>query len=194
MVSAGMLVPGRDASDAAAIDALTSVLGDFSASSGSRFYRAFRIERGLSYGPSVQLMTRTIPEKSVLVARAPVAPAVTDTAVMMMVKVFRELRQEKPATASELDFSKQNLVGRLPLDLERVEYVGSVVLASIMDRLQPNYLNTWVKQLGAVGLPDVQAAAAKYLDVDHLTIVVVGDRAKIEAPLRATGIPVVIVP
>jgi len=72
--------------------------------------------------------------------------------------------------------------------------VAGIVLASIRDRLPANYLNNWFKRVQAVGLPEVQAAAAKYLDADHLTIVVVGDRSKVEAPLRATGIPVVIIP
>ena len=30
--------------------------------------------------------------------------------------------------------------------------------------------------------------AKQYIDMEHLTIVIVGDRASIEAPLRATGI------
>jgi zinc protease len=194
IVFAGLLLPGRDSGDAAAIDALASVLGDFSVSSGSRVYNAFRVERGLSYSPSVQLAARPVPEMAPLGVRAQVAPAVTDTAVMMMVKVIRELRQEKPATASELDFSKRNLLGRVPTDLERVDVVGATVLASVMDRLPANYLNTWVQRIGSLGLPELQAAATKYLDPDHLTVVVVGDRAKVEAALRATGIPVVIVP
>lgn len=194
IVLAGMLVPGRNNPDAAAIDAVASVLGDFSVSVGSRVYNAFRIERGLSYSPAVQLAARPIPELAPLVARAQVAPGVVDTAVMMMVKVFRELRQEKPATASELDFSKRALLGQLPGTLEQVDRVAGIVLASISDGLPPDYLNTWVKRIGGLGLPEVQAAAVKYLDADHMTIAVVGDRAKIEAALRATGIPVVIVP
>ena len=194
LVSASLLVPGRNSPDAAAIDAMASVLGDFSVSSGSRIYNAFRLERGLSYSPSVQLAARPIPEMAPLVTTASVAPGVTDTAVMTMVKVLRELRQEKAATAAELDFSRRNLLGRLPSTIEQVDAVAGIVLASIRDRLPSNYLNDWVKRVQSVGLPEVQAAAAKYLSADHLTIVVVGDRSKIEAPLRATGIPVVIVP
>jgi zinc protease len=194
MILGGVLVPGRDVADAATIDAMASLLGDLRASAGSRIYNAFRIERGLSYSPVVQLAARPVPEKAPLVAIAPVVPAVTDTAVMMLVQVFRELRQEKPATASELDFSKRSLLGRLPGSMEKIDSVASTVLASIRDRLPANYLNDWVKRIDTMSLPAVQAAAAKYLDADHMTIVVVGDRAKIEAPLRATGIPVVIVP
>jgi hypothetical protein len=35
--------------------------------------------------------------------------------------------------------------------------------------------------------------AKQYIDMEHLTIVIVGDRASIEAPVRATGIaPIVL--
>jgi len=34
----------------------------------------------------------------------------------------------------------------------------------------------------------VVRVARKYIDLEHLTILIVGDRASIEAPLRATGI------
>jgi hypothetical protein len=40
----------------------------------------------------------------------------------------------------------------------------------------------------------VQSAAARHLDPDHMAIVVIADRSKVEPALRATGIPVVIVP
>src|ERR1043165_4586183 len=83
LVSASLPLPVRDNADAAAIDALASLLGDATVSSGSRFYNAFRVERGLSYGPSVQLITRPVPEWAPIIARAPVAPAVTDPAVML---------------------------------------------------------------------------------------------------------------
>jgi hypothetical protein len=46
----------------------------------------------------------------------------------------------------------------------------------------------------AVTKEDVMRVARKYIDPDHLEILIVGDRAKIEAPVKATGIaPVVIV-
>ncbi len=35
---------------------------------------------------------------------------------------------------------------------------------------------------------DLTRVAKKYLDVDHMNLVIVGDRASIEAPLKATGI------
>ncbi len=42
--------------------------------------------------------------------------------------------------------------------------------------------------VSAVTKTDVLRVAKKYIDVDHLAIVIVGDREKIEAPLKATNI------
>jgi hypothetical protein len=40
---------------------------------------------------------------------------------------------------------------------------------------------------------DVVRVAKKYIDIDHLAIVIVGDRATIEGPLKSTGIaPIVL--
>jgi hypothetical protein len=42
--------------------------------------------------------------------------------------------------------------------------------------------------------PDSLAPTAGSLDIDHLVVVVVGDRAQIEAPLKALGYEVVPAP
>lgn len=194
LVVAGQTLPGRDHADAAAIETLASVLGDFSVSAGSRVYNAFRIERGLSYSARVELGSRPVPETVPLVATFAVAPAVTDTAISVLLRVFRELRQEKPATASELDFSKRNLIGRLPGDIERLDLLASSIALTMRDRLPGDYTSRWIGRINAVTLADVQSAASRYLDPDHMAIVVVADRSKVETALRATGIPVVIVP
>jgi zinc protease len=193
IIVGSQLFPGRESPDAAAIDALNSVLGDFAVSSGSRFYYAFRTERGLSYSPRMNFFTRPIGEKSALVTSVAVAPGMTDTAVTTMLKVFRELKQDKPVTDAELDFAKRNLVGSLSGSMEKLDALADNVLGSMRDRLPDGYLNNWVMRVNALTAADVRAAAAKYLDPDHLAITVAGDRSKIEAALRATGIPVVIV-
>ncbi len=42
--------------------------------------------------------------------------------------------------------------------------------------------------MAAVTKEDLLRVAKKYLDLDHLAIVIVGDRASIEEPLKATKI------
>jgi zinc protease len=192
-MDAGQLVPGRDSPDAAAVSVLSSLLGNFTVSTGSRVYTAFRTERGLSYGPNTILQQSPFGEAAPLVMQASIPQALMDTAVLVTVKVVRDLQRDRPATASEVEFAKSNLIGRIPGATERLESIATTTTSSIRDRLPPAYLNNWIQRVGTLTLAEVQAAAARYLDPDHLAIVVVGDRAKLEAPLRATGIPVVIV-
>ena len=114
--------------------------------------------------------------------------------MLVWLQVVRDIRSAKPVLPDELEFSKKNLVGKLPLDMERLDAINLNVLAALRDRLPPTYLNDWIRRVNGLTLPAVQAAATKYLDPEHMPIIVVGDRSKIEAALRATGIPVVVVP
>lgn len=194
LIVSGQILPGRDNADGAAIETLASVLGDFSVTAGSRVYRAFRLDRGLAYSPRVELPQRPIPETVPLIGTFSVPAASVDTAVLVWLQVVRDIRSAKPVLPEELEFSKKNLVGKLPLDMERLDAINLNVLAALRDRLPPTYLNDWIRRVNGLTLPAVQAAAAKYLDPEHMPIIVVGDRAKIDAALRATGIPVVVVP
>ena len=45
--------------------------------------------------------------------------------------------------------------------------------------LGPEYLQTFVQKVNAVTTEQVQAQARKHLDINKMTIVVVGDKAKI---------------
>ena len=189
----GQVVPGRENPDAAAISALGAMLGSAAASAGSRVYRAFRTERGLAYSPAVELFARPVPETAPLSGRLTVADTAVDVAVQTYLRVIRELKETKPVTESELEFSRQNLVSRLPMTIETLENITNVTFNTIRDRLTPGYLNDWAQRIAGLSIPEVQAAAAKYLDPDHTAVVVIGDRSKIEERLRATGIPVVII-
>jgi zinc protease len=190
----GQLVPGRDAPDAFAIEALTAVLGDFTLSSQSRAYNAVRMERGLSYSVAVQLPTaRPAGEPVAMYASLSVAPALIDTAVSVVLGLFRDLRQAQPVTASELEFARSSIVGRQPRELERIDALTFNVLALLRDGAAPDYTNQWTKRMTSLTLAEAQAAAAKHIDASRVAIAVVGDRAKLEAPLRALGLPLVIV-
>jgi len=64
----------------------------------------------------------------------------------------------------------------------------------VRDRLPLDFFDRYATGMTSVAASDVAAAASKYIDVDHLIIVVTGDRATIEPVLRAANIaPVVVV-
>jgi predicted Zn-dependent peptidase len=54
--------------------------------------------------------------------------------------------------------------------------------------LSESYWQEYARNIGAVTADDLVRVARKYLDLDRLNIVIVGDRAAIEEPLRRTGI------
>ena len=59
--------------------------------------------------------------------------------------------------------------------------------------LPDNYYQQYGKAVAAVTKADVLRVAKKYVDTDHLAIVIVGDRASIESPLKATGFGPIVV-
>jgi zinc protease len=58
----------------------------------------------------------------------------------------------------------------------------------MMQGLPEDYYQNYAKAISAVTKEDVMRVAKKYVDLNHLAIVVVGDRASVQAPLKATGI------
>jgi len=58
--------------------------------------------------------------------------------------------------------------------------------------LPEDYYQQFIRSVNAVTREDVVRVAQKYIDPDHLALVIVGDREKIEAPLIATKIAPVI--
>ena len=52
------------------------------------------------------------------------------------------------------------------------------------NELSKDYLDTYVQNLSAVTPADVSAMVRKYLSADKMTLVVVGDRSKIDAQLK----------
>jgi zinc protease len=64
----------------------------------------------------------------------------------------------------------------------------------VRDRLPTDYLERYAAGVSGVTPKDVAAAASKYIDADHLVIVVTGDRKVLEPALKALNIaPVVVV-
>ncbi len=55
-----------------------------------------------------------------------------------------------------------------------------------------NYYQQYPGKISAVTKADV-AAAKKHIDLDRMAILIVGDRASIEAPLKATGVAPIVV-
>jgi zinc protease len=94
----------------------------------------------------------------------------------------------RPVTDEELRTAKDALVQRLPGTFASVGGINGAVTTLWTQGLPDNYYQQYAKAIATVTTDDVVRVARKYIDLDHLAIVIVGDRATIEAPLKATGI------
>ena len=90
----------------------------------------------------------------------------------------------RPVTAAEVEFCRKFITRGYPGLFETPTQLSRQLESLFIYHLPDDYFNTVVPQVKAVSGDDVLAMAKKYLKLDELTIVVVGDRAKIEAGLR----------
>ena len=82
---------------------------------------------------------------------------------------------------------------RLPQGFETVGDLGARVAELYLQDLPKDYYETFVDNTLAVSADDVREVARRWLDLSRMVIVVAGDRATIEEPLRALGIGPVVV-
>jgi zinc protease len=116
---------------------------------------------------------------------------VTKEALDETLKEFRDLCGRRPITADEFDKAQKGMIRGFPPTFE----TPSQVLRRLLDiehfGLPDDHFSGQVARIEAVTLDDVHRVAREQVDPDALTIVVVGDRAQVEAPLRELAIPIV---
>jgi predicted Zn-dependent peptidase len=117
----------------------------------------------------------------------------TDSALVEFVKELKGITGARPATDDELTAAKAALVARLPSRLGTTAGLSNMVNEIYLNDLPEDYWTRFSNTVNGLSAADLTNASRKYIDPDHLVILIVGDRSKIEAPVRATGIaPVVI--
>jgi len=115
--------------------------------------------------------------------------AVADSALAEMLHQVDRLRTE-PIPENELAAAKGFLVGSFPLTIETSDQVAGAVGNAKLLGLGNHYVQTYREHLNAITSAQAEAAAAKALKRDHLTIVVVGDaqalydKLKVIAPVK----------
>ena len=190
-VMVGHVGPRRDTPDYYALELMNTALGGMF---NSRINLNLRERRALTYGAGGGFSYRRVPEPSTYIASTLVVTPKTDSAVIELVKEIREIRDARPLTQAELDMARANQTLSLPMRFETLFSMGAAVAGILRDNLPANYYEQLSANMAKVTVADATAAARKHLDPEHMAIVIVGDRAKIEAALKAANIaPVVVV-
>lgn len=179
--------PQRAVPDAFAADLAGAI-------SNLRFTQTLRDKRSFMYSGASGFVWRPVPRSAEFLGSTTVAATKIDSALIEWVGMLRGLRGGVPVTAAELDNARNLKVGALWTKTDGPDSVATRIAEAVRDNLPPDFLERYVAGVNAVTPQAAAAAAAKYIDADHLSIIVTGDRKVLEPALRAANIaPIVIV-
>jgi zinc protease len=179
----GLVGPPRNTADYYALRVMNEMLGVLFQ---SRLNHNIREVKGYSYGVGSGFSFGRGPGP--FTAGGGIVTAKTDSALIEFMKELRDIRGGRPPSDDEMAQARASLVQSLPGTFETVSGVNQNVAAIYTQGLPEDYYQQFPKAIGAVTREDVMRVAQKYIDPEHLAIVIVGDRSVIEAPLTAARI------
>src|SRR5205823_3655058 len=100
----------------------------------------------------------------------------------------KRIREEK-ASDEEVEDAKKYLLGSLPFELTTSKQIADQLLYVERYGLGFSYLDDYRKAVSTVTPADVQAVAKKYLDPQHMALVVVGAIDPQGKPIEAAAPP-----
>jgi zinc protease len=177
----GNLAIDRRDADYVSLAVMNRVLGETPA---SRLFLNLREEKGYTYGVFSVFTALKFPGP--WRAWTDVRTEVTDGAVRELMKEIRRMAEERVPEA-ELDDAKRSVFARFALSLEQpAELLGYALTRNIYG-FSADYWDLYPKRIRGVSVDDVQRVARRYLNVDALQIVAVGDAGKIRSVLDKYG-------
>ena len=175
--------PPRNTPDYYAIQVMNTMLGGMFQ---SRLNANIREEKGYSYGVSSSFGYGKGPGP--FRTGGDIVTEKSDAALVEFMKELRGILGGRPITDEELGVAKDALIQRLPATFASVSSVNSALTTLWVQNLPDDYYQQYAKRIAAITRDDVVRVAKQYVTVDHLAIVIVGDKSVIEGPLKATGI------
>lgn len=168
--------------DNIAVETMNTVLGG---TFTSRVNLNLREDKHWTYGAgTVPLAARG---QGPFVAYAPVQTDKTKESMIEMDKELRGILGPRPITAQELSTAQKNQTLSLPGQWETIGAVGGSLDELVAFGLPEDYFTTYPDKVRALTANDLTKAAQKAVHPDQLVWVVIGDRSKIEAPIRELG-------
>jgi zinc protease len=150
----------------------------------SRVFRTLREEKGYAY--SINSGFTALKYLNYFYAFGSVRTEVTAEAVEALLTEFRNMR-EQDVSAQELLAAKRAIVSSFLLELETQRSVLGFLMERFEQGLPADYWDLYPRQILAVTAEDVRRIAFKYVPVDNVQIVAVGDARRISGALRKFG-------
>jgi zinc protease len=171
----------RKSPDYIAVQVMNRVLGQGPA---SRLFLKIREEKGYTYGVGSGFVATNYLNH--FTAQSSVRTEVTGPALEEFLSEFRRIR-ETPVPKQELEEAKRAIVAGFALDLEGQATALNQALTVRTYGLPADYWDTYPARIMAVTAEDVQRVAMKYVPVDNIQIIAVGDAARIRDVLAKFG-------
>ncbi len=179
----GLPGPTRDTPDYYAIEVMNTILGGLFQ---SRLNHDIREVKGYSYGVRSGFDYGKGP--GAFEAGGSIVTAKSDSALVAFMAHLRGVQGSVPFTDDEIAQGKAALIQGLPQLFASVNATASAISDLYLEDLPQDYYQKMADHVEAVTKEDLVRVARAYIDLDHLDIVIVGDRSVIERPLAATGI------
>jgi predicted Zn-dependent peptidase len=175
--------PPRSTPDFYALSVMNTILGGMFQ---SRLNANIREDKGYSYGVNSSFAYGKGP--GAFRAGGDIVSAKSDAALVEFMKELKGIVGARPITDEELTTAKDSLIQRLPGAFASVQGINGAITSLWTQGLPDTYYQEYTKRIAAVTAADIVRVAKQYIDLDHLAIVIVGDKATIEGPLKATNI------
>ena len=120
------------------------------------------------------------------VSSSEVRTDVTEGAMHEFMYELKRLRDEK-VSADELENAKRAIIGGFALSLEQPQTLLNNIITQKLYNLPADYWDTYPQKVTAITADDVQRVAQKYIDLEHLQVVAVGDASKAKEVLEKYG-------
>lgn len=177
----GRIGAPRLTDDYYAITVMNTILGG---SFTSRLNQNLREQHGYSYGARSAFSFRPLPGP--FLAAAAVQTEVTDKALVEFMKELQRILE--PVSDDELTRAKNYVALSFPADFQSVGLVAGNLEELVVYDLPDDYFNKYIDRILAVTKEDIQRVAKKYIDPEHVAIIVVGDRKLIERGVRSLNL------
>jgi zinc protease len=183
IILASNLAPPKANKDESAIETLNTLLGgNFT----SRINMNLREDKHWSYGSGSFLFDAR--GQRPFIAYAPVQTDKTKESAAELAKELNGIMGSRPVVADELVKAQASLTLTLPGSWETMSALGTSIGNIVRYGLDDRYYDTYAGKIHSLKVGDMVPAAKMTIHPDKLVWVIVGDRAKIEAGIRALGL------
>ncbi|MBI5210023.1 MAG: insulinase family protein [Elusimicrobia bacterium] len=155
----------------------------------SRLMQDIREDKGFTYSVWSKLEHRLT--SSIIRVRTPVRTEVTVPALEAVFEHLENIR-DKGVSEEELRKAKSFLIGSFAMEMETQEGLARALVQQKILRLPEDYYDSYVENVEAVTADGALKAARTFIRPEEMTVVVVGEAAKIRERLaRFSEFPVV---